>query len=127
MAPKIAAIDELETYLQEPPVDIDHYMRDPLVWWRDIGQKRFPQLSIMASDFLSIPSSTAETERQFNSTGDMISVRRTRLRRHVIGAAQCIRSWSKRGIYEPALPLSLLDRQDWEQQVDQIARILHSE
>lgn len=120
-------MDELETYLQEPPVDIDHYVRNPLAWWRDIGQKRFPQLSIMASDFLSIPPSTAETERQFNSAGDMISVRRRRLRRHVVGAAQCIRSWSSKGIYEPGLPLALLDRQDWEQQVDQIARVLHSE
>lgn len=64
----------------------------------------------MALDFLTIPSAQAETERQFSSVGEMVSARRSCLARHLIGVSQCIRSWSKAGIYQPELPLHLLDK-----------------
>ncbi|KAH8193729.1 hypothetical protein TruAng_012103 [Truncatella angustata] len=102
--------DELAVYLMEPLIDIDHYHNNPVSWWRDVGSRRFPRLSYMAVDFLTIPSSTAETERQFSSVGTMISPKRSRLRRHLVAAAQCIRSWSRSGVYTPDLPLWILDR-----------------
>lgn len=102
--------DELDIYLSEATVNVAAYSSDPVAWWRDIGAKRFPRLSYMAVDFLTIPSSTAETERQFNSVGKMVSASRACLRRHVIGASQSLRSWSLAGIYQPKLPLYLLDR-----------------
>ncbi|PON20647.1 hypothetical protein TGAM01_v210521 [Trichoderma gamsii] len=61
--------DELEQYLSEPPVDNIAYKADPIAWWRDVGAVRFPQLSYMAIDFLTIASSSAETERDFSSCG----------------------------------------------------------
>ena len=102
--------DELDTYLVEPVVNSKAYLNDPIAWWRDIGAKRFPKLSYMAVNFLTIPSAAAETERQFSSVGQMVSARRSCLQRHVIGASQCIRSWSKAGVYKAELPLELLDR-----------------
>lgn len=64
----------------------------------------------MAVDFLTIPSAQAETERQFSSVGEMISARRSCLTRHIVGASQCIRSWSKAGVYQAGLSLHLLDQ-----------------
>lgn len=36
----------------------------------------------------------------------------------VIAAAQCLRDWSKDGIYEPTLPLHLLEDQNWQKLVE---------
>lgn len=105
--------DELALYLSEPPVDNIAYKSDPIAWWRDVGVVRFPRLSYMAVDFLTIPSSSAETERDFSSCGRMVTPLRCRLRRHIVAMAQCLRSWSKVGIYQPSLPLGLLDEDNW--------------
>ncbi|SPJ74763.1 uncharacterized protein FTOL_04494 [Fusarium torulosum] len=110
--------DELDQYLSEPPVDNIAYKLDPIAWWRDVGAVRFPQLSYMAVDFLTIASSSAETERDFSSCGRMVTPLRCRLRRHIVAMAQCLRSWSKAGIYQPTLPLGLLEV------VDSTVRIL---
>ena len=32
---------------------------DVLVWWRDVGQARFPRISVMARQFLAIPAASA--------------------------------------------------------------------
>ncbi|GKU17438.1 unnamed protein product, partial [Fusarium langsethiae] len=63
--------DELDQYLSEPPVDNIAYKLDPIAWWRDVSAVRFPRLSYMAVDFLTIASSSAETERDFSSCGRM--------------------------------------------------------
>ena len=60
--------DELAEYLSEPPIDNPVYKADPLAWWREVGVRRFPRLSYMATDFLTIASSSAETERDFRNS-----------------------------------------------------------
>ncbi|KJZ68756.1 hypothetical protein HIM_11854 [Hirsutella minnesotensis 3608] len=119
----LPAQDELDQYLAEPPVDNIAYKADPIAWWRDVGAVRFPRLSYMAVDFLTIASSSAETERTFSSCGRMITPLRSRLRRHIVAMAQCLRSWSKAGIYQPALPLSLLEGDNWRQVLQLVGRI----
>jgi hypothetical protein len=69
---------------------------------------QFPCLSVMATDYLSIPAMTAETERQFNSCGTMLSPLRNRLDRYMVGYAQSLRSWHKEGIINTAAELSIL-------------------
>ncbi|EFZ03855.2 hAT family dimerization domain protein [Metarhizium robertsii] len=115
--------DELDQYLSEPPVDNIAYKADPIAWWRDVGAVRFPRLSYMAVDFLTIASSSAETEREFSSCGRMLTPSRSRLRRHIVAMAQCLRSWSKAGIYQPTLPLSLLEGDNWRQVLQLAGRI----
>ncbi|OAQ58230.1 ribonuclease H-like protein [Pochonia chlamydosporia 170] len=115
--------DELDQYLSEPPVDNIAYKADPIAWWRDVGAVRFPQLSYMAVDFLTIASSSAETERDFSSCGRMVTPLRCRLRRHIVGMAQCLRSWSRAGIYQPHLPLDLLEGDNWRQVLQLIGRV----
>ncbi|KJZ68971.1 hypothetical protein HIM_09781 [Hirsutella minnesotensis 3608] len=119
----LPAQDELDQYLSEPPVDNIAYKADPIAWWRDVGVVRFPRLSYMAVDFLTIPSSSAETERDFSSCGRMVSPLRSRLRRHIIAMAQCLRSWSKAGIYQPTLPFNLLEGDNWRQVLQLVGRI----
>jgi hypothetical protein len=122
-AAAISPQDEFDQYLSEPPVDNMAYKADPIGWWRDVGAIRFPRLSYMAVDFLTIPSSSAETERDFSSCGRMITPLRSRLRRHIVGMSQCLRSWSKAGIYRPTLPLSLLEGENWRQVLQLVGRI----
>jgi hypothetical protein len=122
-AAAISPQDEFDQYLSEPPVDNMAYKADPIGWWRDVGAIRFPRLSYMAVDFLTIASSSAETERDFSSCGRMITPLRSRLRRHIVGMSQCLRSWSKAGIYRPTLPLSLLEGENWRQVLQLVGRI----
>ena len=120
---ELPAQDELDQYLSEPPVDNIAYKADPIAWWRDVGVVRFPRLSYMAVDFLTIASSSAETERVFSSCGRMVTPLRSRLRRHIVAMAQCLRSWSKAGIYQPTLPLGLLEGDNWRQVLQLVGRI----
>ncbi|KAG7000368.1 hypothetical protein FOFC_03219 [Fusarium oxysporum] len=122
-AAAISPQDEFDQYLSEPPVDNMAHKADPIGWWRDVGAIRFPRLSYMAVDFLTIASSSAETERDFSSCGRMITPLRSRLRRHIVGMSQCRRSWSKAGIYRPTLPLSLLEGENWRQVLQLVGRI----
>ncbi|KAF5120896.1 putative AC9 transposase [Metarhizium anisopliae] len=116
--------DELDQYLSEPPVDNIAYKAGPIGWWRDVGAAGFPRLSYMAVDFLTIASSSSETERDFGSCGRLTTPLRSRLRRHIVAMAQCLRSWSKAGIYQPTLlPLSLLEGDNWKQVLQVMGKI----
>ncbi|KAM4063985.1 ribonuclease H-like protein [Hirsutella rhossiliensis] len=115
--------DELDQYLSEPPVENIAYKTDPIAWWKDVGVARFPRLSYMAVDYLTIASSSAGTERDFSSCGRMITPLRSRLRRHIVAMAQCLRSWSKAGIYQPTLPLGLLEGDNWRQVLQLMGKI----
>jgi hypothetical protein len=43
---------------------------DVLVWWRDVGQARFPRITVMMSrQFLTIPVASATAERVFSFAG----------------------------------------------------------
>ena len=98
--------DELSIYLAEAPVESAEVEKDPSGWWQH-NLQRFPTLGIMAIDFLSIPSSSAESERSFSSAGRMITPVRHRLRHSIITMAQCLRSWSQEGFYKPTVSLDM--------------------
>ena len=42
---------------------------DVFVWWRDVGQARFPRFAVMARQFLAIPADSATSERVFSFAG----------------------------------------------------------
>ncbi len=46
---------------------------DVLVWWRDVGQARFPRIAVMTRQFLAIPVTSATTERVFSFAGLTLS------------------------------------------------------
>ncbi|OAQ58072.1 hypothetical protein VFPPC_11385 [Pochonia chlamydosporia 170] len=106
------ADDEYARYCAEDVVNSHHYRSRPIDWWK-INGHRYSRLSLMAVDMLTIPSSSAESERTFSSSGRMMVPLRSRLRREIVAMAQCIRSWSKAGIYTPSLPLLSLSEDTW--------------
>ncbi|OAQ58284.1 ribonuclease H-like protein [Purpureocillium lilacinum] len=111
--------DEYARYCAEDVVNSHHYRSRPIDWWK-INRSRYPRLSLMAVDMLTIPSTSAESERTFSSAGRMTAPLRSRLRREIVAMAQCIRSWSKAGIYTPSLPLFSLNEDQW---VDALASL----
>ena len=72
---------------------------DVLVWWRDVGQARFPHIAVMTRQFLTIPASSATAERVFSFTGLTLSDLRKRL---LEGTLEVI-MWAKWG--SPSIPL----------------------
>ena len=46
---------------------------DVLVWWRDVVQARFPRISVMSRQFLSIPAVSVTSERVFSFAGLTLS------------------------------------------------------
>jgi hypothetical protein len=104
--------DEYSRYCAEDIVNSQYYRSRPIDWWKT-NAYRYPRLSTMAVDMLSIPSSSAEIERTFSSAGLMMAPLRNRLGREIVAMGQCIRSWSKAGIYTPSLPLLSLSDDQW--------------
>ncbi len=66
---------------------------DVLVWWRDVGQARFPHIAVMARQFLAIPAASATAERVFSFAGLTLSDLRKSL---VEGTLEAI-MWAKWG------------------------------
>lgn len=64
-------VDEYEPYTSQSPLPIDCL---PLAWWlRDEQKERFPRLSKMAIEILSIPAMSADPERTFSGARRTIS------------------------------------------------------
>lgn len=68
--------DEVDQYLKlKSPKDKD---LDVLQWWKD-HKNEFPALAVLCAYYLSIPASSASSEREFSATGQTINERRTNL------------------------------------------------
>ena len=72
---------------------------DVLVCWRDVGQARFPRISVMARQFLAIPAASAKVERVFSFAGLTLSDLRKSLLEGTLEAIM----WAKWG--PPSIPL----------------------
>ncbi|KAK2470914.1 hypothetical protein H9L39_17145 [Fusarium oxysporum f. sp. albedinis] len=99
--------DEYEAYCREPVMMIS----DPLKWWLELAQRRrFPNLSLMAIDILSIPPMSAETERLFSKARLTVTDQRGSMNIETLNLLECLRSWdrsaliaqSERGYVAPA-------------------------
>lgn len=71
---------ELATYLLLPNVDSD---TDPLEWWKK-HQANFPRLSSLAKKYLSIPATSAPSERVFSVGGGIVTCNRACLKPEVV-------------------------------------------
>ncbi len=72
---------------------------DVLVWWRDVGQARFPRIAVMTRQFLTIPASSVTVERVFSFTGLTLSD----LRKSLLEGTLEVIMWAKWG--SPSIPL----------------------
>src|SRR4051812_20645458 len=68
--------DEVDQYLKlKAPKDKN---LDLLQWWSD-HKNEYPALAVLCAYYLSIPASSASSEREFSATGQTINERRTNL------------------------------------------------
>jgi hypothetical protein len=88
------ATDELTQYLSEPPAPIP---TDVLEWWK-VNSTRYPRLSLMARDFLTVQATSVAPEELFCSKGDEIDKQRICMPHETAQALLCIRSWTHGGI-----------------------------
>ncbi|KAK1264305.1 hypothetical protein QJS04_geneDACA019941 [Acorus gramineus] len=86
---------ELQRYLQEPNVEEDgEWTFDVLAWWK--GQEnRFPVLSAMARDLLTVPASQVASESAFSTGNRVLDDYRSRLHPDVVEQCVCLRDWYK--------------------------------
>ena len=90
--------DEYERYIQEPVVD-KTAIPSPLQWWLNpIQRSRYPNLSILALDILSIPAMAADTERLFSQAKLTLSAQRQAMDAKTLEVLQCLKSWNRSSI-----------------------------
>jgi hypothetical protein len=69
---------------------------NPIEYWLGL-RERYPDLSRLALDVLSIPSSSCECGRMFSELGDLLEPRRRNLSPELLAAIQCVRRWRRAG------------------------------
>jgi hypothetical protein len=67
-------------------------IRDPIKYWIK-RQNRYPRLSRMALDFLTIQAISAKCKKAFSAAGKMVITERNRLKVEIIAICQILRSW----------------------------------
>lgn len=87
------ASDQLSQYLSEPPLAI---ASDVLDWWKN-NSARYPRLSVMARDYLSVQGTAVEPDELFSGKGGEIRRQRFCLPYGSMQAVTCINSWVRSG------------------------------
>lgn len=111
VSPALNKLDEYQSFITQTPVAIDC---SPLDWWlREEQQQRYPRLSRMAVDILSVPAMSAEPERVFSGARRTISWDRCQLGSRTIERGECMKSWIKSGITK-GVPVELIEEENGE-------------
>ncbi|CAB4306765.1 unnamed protein product [Prunus armeniaca] len=82
---------QLQLYLDEPKIDRKINL-NVLDFWK-VNQFRYPELSILARDVLSIPISTVASEASFSVGGRVLDQYRSALKPENVEALICTRDW----------------------------------
>ena len=82
----------MEEYFREPCIDC--LGADSLQWWRKIGSNKYPRISVLAKEFLSICTSSSPSKRLFSTGRGIITFRRGRLVPDTISALMTLKSWT---------------------------------
>jgi hAT family C-terminal dimerisation region len=91
--------DDFMNFIQQPTFRIDC---TPLEWWCQMERReRYPRLSQMAIDILSIPPESSEPERTFSGTRRTCSWDRSRLTCLNIQKIECVGNWLREGHIHP--------------------------
>jgi hypothetical protein len=94
--------DEYQDYQHLEPFDLGKITA--IQWWsQEQYRKRWPRLSLMALDILSIPAMSDEPERVFSGARRTISWERMSLGASMIEATECLKHWKKSGILNEIL------------------------
>lgn len=85
---------ELERYEDEEMV-LPEEDFDALAWWKG-STKKYPKLSAIAHDALSIPASSAPVERLFRMAGDVVTKKRNKLAPDLIDSLLILKAEKKK-------------------------------
>jgi hypothetical protein len=92
-----ASQDEYQDYTNGEPYDIGKMTA--LEWWcQDQQRKRWPRLSYMALDILSIPAMSDEPERVFSGARRTVSWERAQMEPETLEKVECLKHWKRSGI-----------------------------
>ncbi|PLW45123.1 hypothetical protein PCASD_04574 [Puccinia coronata f. sp. avenae] len=92
MSSATSATAEIDLYLQEPTVPLDTQGFDILKWW-SVNSLRFPTLSILARNTLTIPMTSIASELAFSTGGRVLSDSRNQLKPVTLEALICTQDW----------------------------------
>lgn len=87
---KKEAKDEFLQYLDEQRPNLED---DQILGWWKLNKQKYPQLSKMAVDYLSIPATSASVERLFSAGKNMVTDKRNRLSISSMQAVMSLKSW----------------------------------
>lgn len=79
--------EECKSYLQEDIVAVS----DVLGFWKDRA-RRYPILSAMAKDYLTVQASSVPSERAFSSAGNLVTSKRGRLKGETIRMVEFLKA-----------------------------------
>jgi len=71
-------VPEFERYISAPAPSASDGDVDALKWWAS-NERLYPATAMVARQFLSVPATSCQSERQFSAAGRLISKLRTRL------------------------------------------------
>lgn len=92
-----ASQDEFEDYCSGELYNIGKL--PALKWWCHKEQrKRWPRLSYMAIDILSIPAMSDEPERVFSGARRTVSWDRAQMEAETLEIVECLKHWKRSGI-----------------------------
>ena len=75
-SPTIAVKKESRRFFDSKLLERDE---DPLTWWKD-NEKDYKIFSNLAKKYLCIPATSVPSERLFSKAGELVSIRRNRLK-----------------------------------------------
>ena len=92
-----SSIDEFEDYNSQESYDPGK--KGALAWWyQDTQRQRWPRLSLMAIDILSIPAMSDEPERVFSGCRRTIPWDRASMLPETLEQRECLKHWIRSGI-----------------------------
>ena len=91
--------DEFERWKRSEPraEKGSNHANNPIKYWVEL-RDRYPNLSKLALDVLSILASSCECKRLFSELGDLLEPRRRAIKPQLLAAIQCVRRWQRAGL-----------------------------
>jgi hypothetical protein len=90
--------DEFDSYISESAIMLDS-STTAIEWWcQSIQRIRYPRLSELAIEVLSIPGMSDKPERVFSGSRRRVPWDRTRTSPQLLEASECSKDWAVQGI-----------------------------